>query len=105
LDSNNEVPTKAASPTSDNQMGNPNSTNIAGFHQSNTLFPGMPLPSSEGGSNHYKNCMHALSMSWQNHNSALAYVARAVDSINEARTKTARPTSENQMNSPKTPQH
>jgi hypothetical protein len=28
-----------------------------------------------------------------------------MDSINEARTKTARPTSENQMNSPKTPQH
>ena len=69
MDSNNEVPTKAASPTSDNQMGNPNSTNIAGFHQSNTFFPGMPLPSSEGGSNHYKNCMHALSMPWQNHNS------------------------------------
>ena len=70
MDSNNEVPTKAASPTSDYQMGNPNSTNIAGFHQSDTLFPRMPLPSSEGRSNHYKTCMHALSMSWQNHNSA-----------------------------------
>ena len=45
MDGNNEVPTKASSPTSDYQMGNPNSTNIAGFHQSDTLFPGMPLPS------------------------------------------------------------
>ena len=70
MDSNNEVPTKAASPTSDYHMGNPNSTNIAGFHQSDKFFPRMPLPSSEGRSNHYKTCMHALSMSWQNHNSA-----------------------------------
>ena len=37
MDSNNEVPTKAASPTSDYQMGNPNSTNIAGFHQSDNF--------------------------------------------------------------------
>ena len=71
-------------------MGNPNSTNIAGFHPSDTLFPRMPLPSSEGRSNHFKTCMHALSMSWHNHNSALAYVARAMASINEARTRTAR---------------
>ena len=70
MDGNNEVPTKAASPTSDYHMGNPNSTNIAGFHQSDNFFPRMPLPSSEGRSNHYKTCMHALSMSWQNHNSA-----------------------------------
>ena len=54
MDGNNEVPTKAASPTSDYQMANPNSTNIAGFHQSDTLFPRMPLPSWEGRSNHYK---------------------------------------------------
>ena len=76
MDSNNEVPTKAASPTSDYQMGNPNSTNIAGFHQSDTLFPRMPLPSSEGRSNHSKTCMHALSMSWQNHNSAFTLPLR-----------------------------
>ena len=39
-------------------------------HQSDTLFPRMPLPSSESRSNHYKTCMHALSMSWLNHYSA-----------------------------------
>ena len=44
----------------------PNSTNIAGFNQSDTLFPENPLPSSKGRSNNYKTCMHALSMSWQN---------------------------------------
>jgi len=36
MDSNNEVPTKAASPAPDNQMANPNSADIAGFHQSDT---------------------------------------------------------------------
>ena len=100
MDSNNEVPTKAASPTSDYQMGNPNSTNIAGFHQSDTLFPRMPLPSSEGRSNHYKTCMHALSMSWQNHNSALDYATWAMDSNNEVPTKVASPTSDDQMANP-----
>ena len=100
MDSNNEVPTKVASPTSDYQMGNPNSTNIAGFHQSDTLFPRTPLPSSEGRSNHYKTCMHALSMSWQNHNSAFTLRELCMDGNNEVPTKAASPTSDYQMGNP-----
>jgi len=62
MDSINEVRSMTARTTSESQMENPNSTNIAGFHQSGTICPGMPLLSSKN-----------------------------VDSINEVRTKTARP--------------
>ena len=63
-------------PPADNQIGNRTSTDMAGYSQSDMILPEMPLPSSEGRSNHFKTCMHALSMSWQNHNSAFTLPLR-----------------------------
>ena len=76
VNSINEVRTETARPPADNQIGNRTSTDMAGYSQSDMILPEMPLPSSEGRSNHFKTCMHALSMSWQNHNSAFTLPLR-----------------------------
>ena len=70
MDSNNEVPTKVASPTSDDQMANPNSTNIAGFHQSDTHATAFIRRQIKPLENRYAYTVHVFA----NYNSALDYV-------------------------------
>ena len=97
MDSINEARTETARPTSENQMNSPNSKDTAALNQSDTLFPGVPLPSSKSRSNHRKTCVHAPSRSWQNLiRRALDYVVRAMEASLKYRQKRLDP-SQNQI--------
>ena len=79
------------------KMNSPNSKDTAALNQSDTLFPGMPLPSSKSRSNHRKTCVHARSRSWQNLiKRALDYVARAMEASLKYKQKRLDP-SQNQI--------